>query len=208
MQISGNGLNLIKEFEGLRLTAYQCSAGVWTIGYGHTRGVTAGMTITKVQAEKYLEADVKWTENAVNELHREWTQNQFDALCSFTFNCGAGNLRKLCANRDVDAIEKAIPLYNKAAGKVLNGLIRRREAERKLFATIDIIYDDKCYPSYVGDSENLDNIMDTIGAKADYESWRARIPIAEANGITNYTGTAQQNLKLIDLAKTGKLRRP
>lgn len=138
--LSQAGLKLIMQFEGCRLTAYQCSAGVWTIGYGHTAGVKKGMNITQTQAEEYLRQDcdkfVKYVNNrSYVPITDSLNQNQFDALVSFAYNCGAGNLKKLCANRTAEQIAAALPLYNKAAGKTLNGLVRRRAAEAKLFNT-------------------------------------------------------------------------
>ena len=139
-KISEKGLNLIKQFEGCRLRAYQCSAGVWTIGYGHTAGVKQGQTITQAQAEEYLKQDCKKFENYVNNksyvpITEQLNQNQFDALVSFAYNCGQGNLKTLCAGRSTAQIAAALPKYNKAAGKVLSGLVRRRAAEVKLFNT-------------------------------------------------------------------------
>ena len=139
-KISEKGLNLIKQFEGCRLRAYQCSAGVWTIGYGHTAGVKQGQTITQVQAEEYLKQDCRKFENYVNNkayvpVTAQLNQNQFDALVSFAFNCGQGNLKTLCKGRCTVQIAAALPKYNKAAGKVLSGLVRRRVAEQKLFNT-------------------------------------------------------------------------
>ena len=139
-KISQNGLNLIKQFEGCRLVAYKCAAGVWTIGYGHTAGVYSGMKITQAQAEEYLKQDCEKFEKYVNNpayvpITEMLNQNQFDALVSFAFNCGAGNLKKLCAGRTAVQIANALPKYNKAAGKVLAGLTRRRAAEVKLFNT-------------------------------------------------------------------------
>lgn len=138
--LSQAGLRLIMQFEGCRLTAYQCSAGVWTIGYGHTAGVKKGMSITQAQAEDYLRQDCDKYAAYVNNrsyvpIVDSLNQNQFDALVSFAYNCGAGNLKKLCADRTAKQIAAALPLYNKAAGKTLNGLIRRRAAEVKLFNT-------------------------------------------------------------------------
>lgn len=137
MKISNVGLSLIKEFEGCCLTAYRCPAGVLTIGYGHTNGVTEGMTITHEQAEAFLRADVAWAEKAVNDYKDTygWNQNQFDALVSFTFNCGAGNLKTLLRDgcRTIAEISERLPAYNKANGEVLPGLERRRAEERMLF---------------------------------------------------------------------------
>ena len=133
MMTSEKGIALIKSFEGCRLTAYLCPAGIWTIGYGHTAGVTQGQTITQAQADSFLKADLEKYEKYVTATGLALNQNQFDALVSFTYNCGAGNLKKLIANRTLTEISEAILLYNKGGGKVLNGLVRRREAERKLF---------------------------------------------------------------------------
>lgn len=139
-KIGQAGLELIKQFEGCRLTAYQCAAGVWTIGYGHTAGVSKGMTITQAQAENFLKQDCEKFEKYVNNatyipITEKLNQNQFDALVSFAFNCGAYNLKKLCAGRNAAQIANALPKYNKAAGKTLNGLVRRRAAEVALFNT-------------------------------------------------------------------------
>ena len=137
MKTSQRGINLIKQFEGVRLTAYKCPAGVYTIGYGHTRGVTRGMKITEEEASAYLTADLLNSEKAVERYDSvyHWNQNEFDALVSFTFNCGATNLRSLLRNgkRNRSQIAETLPLYRKAGGKVLKGLERRRAAEKALF---------------------------------------------------------------------------
>ena len=136
MNISSKGLKLIEEFEGLRLTAYKCvpTEKYWTIGYGHYGAdVTAGMSITQEQAEEYLRKDVATAENAVNAIGKPFNQNQFDALVSFTYNCGAGNLRTLCKDRDIATIGEKLALYNKSGGKVLAGLVRRRKEEQELY---------------------------------------------------------------------------
>lgn len=130
---SQKGIDLIKSFEGCRLTAYKCPAGVWTIGYGHTAGVFAGQTITNAQAELFLKSDLEKFEKAVINTNLNLNQNQFDALVSFAYNCGAGNLVKLVKGRTVDQIADKLLLYNKANGKVLAGLTRRRTAERNLY---------------------------------------------------------------------------
>lgn len=139
MLISDVGIALIKSFEGCRLTAYQCAAGVWTIGYGHTQGVAQGQTITQEQAEALLLSDIRRYEWYVHEDVKETlTQGQYDALVSFTFNCGGGCLKTLIENRSLEQIADALLLYNKAAtGEKLEGLVRRREAERKMFLGIE-----------------------------------------------------------------------
>ena len=136
MRTSKTGIDLIKSFEGLRLKAYKPvrTELYYTIGYGHYGAdVTADMIITEEQAETLLSQDLVKYERAVIALGRNFNQNQFDALVSFTYNCGAANLKRLVANRNNAQIADAIPLYNRAGGKVLNGLIRRRAQERALF---------------------------------------------------------------------------
>lgn len=133
MKTSQNGINLIKRFEGCKLTAYKCPAGVWTIAYGHTAGVYSGMKITQQQADEFLKQDLVIYENHVNNLNRPFNQNEFDALVSFCYNCGAGSLQTLCKNRTNTQIADALLLYNKGGGKVLQGLVNRRKAERELF---------------------------------------------------------------------------
>lgn len=137
-KIGQAGLTLIKQFEGCRLVAYQCSAGVWTIGYGHTAGVHKGMKITQAQADEYLKHDVAKFEKYVNNpsyvpFTDKLNQNQFDALVSFAFNLGQGNVKKLCVGRNINQIPSAMQQYCKAAGKTLPGLQRRRKAEAALY---------------------------------------------------------------------------
>ena len=136
MRTGDAGINLIKSFEGLRLEAYKpvITEKYYTIGYGHYGAdVTPNMSITKDFAEALLRYDLYRFENAVNSYERNWTQNQFDALVSFTYNCGVANLKRLVTNRTNGQIATAIVKYNKAGGKVLKGLVRRREAEQELF---------------------------------------------------------------------------
>lgn len=137
MVVDEKGYNLIKQFEGLRLTAYRCPAGKWTIGYGHTKGVKKGMYISEAVATHFLIEDVQRVEPTINSYDGiyHWTQNEFDALASFAFNCGISNLKKLLkyGQRTKSQIADAILLYNKANGRVLRGLVRRRKAERELF---------------------------------------------------------------------------
>lgn len=145
---SEKGKKLIKTFESKRLKAYQDAVGVWTIGYGHTKDVKQGMVITDEQADAFLTSDLIYFENGVNKLINELncivTQNQFDALISFAFNLGLGSLRKSTLTRklyvmqqndkaSVIAVANEFPRWNKAGGKVLAGLVRRRAAERDLF---------------------------------------------------------------------------
>lgn len=130
---------LVKQFEGLCLKAEKCPAGVPTIGYGHTKGVKMGDTCTKDAADLMLIADLTECAEHVNAIdkkyHYNFNQNEFDALVSFTFN--VGSINQLTANgaRNKEVIADKMLLYIKAGGKVLRGLQRRREAERKLFLT-------------------------------------------------------------------------
>ena len=136
MKVSNKGLDLIMKYEGCRLNAYKPipTEKHWTIGYGHYGAdVKEGMKISHSQAISLLLKDVKRFERAINMLDRTWTQNEFDALASFAFNCGESNLYKLVSNRNHNQIADAFLLYNKAGGKVLNGLTKRRREERELF---------------------------------------------------------------------------
>ena len=139
-KIGQSGLRLIKQFEGCRLTAYKCSAGVWTIGYGHTSGVHSGQAITQAQADALLRKDLEKFERYVNStayvpITAQLNENQFAALVSFAFNCGQGNLKRLCAGRNTVQIAAAMPQYCTAAGRKLPGLVQRRAAEVALFNT-------------------------------------------------------------------------
>ena len=143
MKLSSAGIALIKKYEGLRLKAYKpvSTEKFYTIGYGHYGSdVTKDMVITEPQAEELLRKDLDKFEHAVVSLNRKWTQSQFDALTSFAFNCGTANLKKLVANRDTIQIADAFLLYNKAGGKVLTGLVKRRKEERTLFLQDDENY--------------------------------------------------------------------
>jgi len=139
MKISLEGLALIKKFEGCRLEAYYCSGGVLTIGYGHTGGVKESDTITQEEAEKLLRADVfKFEEYVEDNVMVELDQSQFDALVAWTFNLGPGNLRestmlKRLNEADYASVPSEMKRWNKAGGKTLDGLIRRRNAEALLF---------------------------------------------------------------------------
>jgi len=139
MSINASGLKLIKEFEGLRLKAYRCPAGVLTIGYGHTGGVREGQVLTQEEAEELLKKDLLVFERGVrNYVKVPLTDNQFSALVSFSYNVGLGAfgkstlLRKLNA-RDYNGAATEFAKWNKGGGKVLLGLTRRRTAEKELF---------------------------------------------------------------------------
>lgn len=140
-QIGAKGLNLIKEFEGLRLVAYKCPAGVWTIGYGHTYNVKEGDVITKAKATEFLLDDISNAVDIVSgsTMDVELTQNQFDALVSFTYNVGVKNfsdstlLRKVKLNPNDPTIANEFKKWTYAGKEVLSGLVRRRKAESELY---------------------------------------------------------------------------
>lgn len=138
-------LSLIKTFEGLSTTAYVCPAGVWTIGYGHTKDVKKGDVITQAGAEQLLQQDVKvFARQVINVLHHSINQNQFDALVAFAFNVGIGNLKSSTLLKkinigDFKSAAQEFLKWNKARDKSTGemktheGLTRRRQAEKRLF---------------------------------------------------------------------------
>ena len=139
MRTSEAGILLIKSFEGCRTVAYQDAVGVWTIGYGHTIDVKEGMTITQHQCDVMLEVDIETYENYVNKyVIVSLTQNQFDALVSWVYNLGPTNLRNSTMLKVLNAgkyseVPYQMKRWNRAGGKVLKGLVVRREAEAELF---------------------------------------------------------------------------
>ena len=143
MNISQNGIDLIKEFEGCRLEPYLCAANVLTIGYGHTKDVVENMRISEDTAESLLKDDLRVFEDDVTRLVEvPLLQNQFDALVAWTFNLGAGNLKsstmlKVLNEGKYAEVPEQMRRWNKAAGKVLHGLVRRRTAESLLFEDKD-----------------------------------------------------------------------
>jgi|TARA_B100001093_G_C26655611_1_gene939509 lysozyme len=139
MKISQEGIALIKKFEGCELEAYKCAAGVLTIGYGHTKGVTEGMQITKAQADEMLVEELATYESYVSDaVENQLDQCMFDALVSWTYNLGPTNLLnstmlKVLNAGEYEEVPAQLKRWNKASGKVLEGLVRRREAEALLF---------------------------------------------------------------------------
>ena len=139
MKTSNEGLSLIKKYEGCKLTAYRCPAGVLTIGYGHTRGVKNGMTITQGIADQLLREDIAPVEKQINDMRLELKQNQFDALVSFIFNLGVGNFnsstlkKKIIAKASNAEIAAEFKKWTRAGGKVMPGLVKRRAEEAALW---------------------------------------------------------------------------
>lgn len=140
-KLSNNGIAFIKSFEGCQLTAYKCvpTEKYYTIGWGHYGAdVRKDQKISQAQADMMFLIDIQEYESYVNNKNYvpvtdNLNQNQFDALVSFCYNCGQGNLKILCKNRTIKEISENITKYNKSGGKVLNGLVRRRQKEKELF---------------------------------------------------------------------------
>ncbi len=143
MKISNVGIELIKKYEGCKLKAYKCSAGVNTIGWGHTKKVKLNMKINIQKAYEFLLEDIAECEKCINEKVKvELNQNQFDALCSWVFNLGCGNLSKstllkLLNKGEYDKIPFEINKWCYAKSVKLAGLVTRREEEAVLFSKID-----------------------------------------------------------------------
>ena len=139
MKTNQKGINLIKECEGCRLTAYKDAVGVWTIGYGHTTNVRQGDKITQAEADALLAKDISRYESTINNANEKYNydfnENEFSALVSFAFNIG--NIIQLTQNgkRSKAEIAEKMLLYVKAGGKTLPGLVSRRKRERELFLT-------------------------------------------------------------------------
>lgn len=139
MKASVDAYELIRQFEGLRLEAYLCPAGIWTIGYGHTSGVSPNSFITIQEADEYLHRDVAAIEMQLNKLNLSLRQCQWDAIVSFVFNIGIGNfkastlLAKIRINPDDNSIIDEFLRWVYANGKVMRGLQKRRLTEMKLY---------------------------------------------------------------------------
>ena len=220
MKTGQAGINLIKQFEGCKLKAYRCPAGVPTIGYGHTAGVKMGQTITQAQADEYLRQDLeKYEKNVAKyDLQYKWNQNEYDAMVSFAYNLGSIDQLTASGSRSKAVIAEKILLYDKAGGKVLAGLTRRRKAERDLFLK-------PCaplaagpttqsgggsgtsyYPKYTGKGTLL-VALKACGCTDISQAFRAKIAVK--NGIVKsaeeYKGTYGQNIKMLNLLKQGRL---
>lgn len=139
MKASVDAYELIKQFEGLRLEAHLCPAGIWTIGYGHTSDVSPNSFITIQEADEYLHRDVAAIEMQLNKLNLSLRQCQWDAIVSFVFNIGIGNfkastlLAKIRINPDDNSIIDEFLRWVYANGKVMRGLQKRRLTEMKLY---------------------------------------------------------------------------
>ena len=210
MRISENGLNLIIAFEGFcpKATKAVKTEKYYTIGYGHYgKDVDEKQTITKEDALTLLKKDIKRFETKVMKYNNcyNFTQNEFDALVSFAYN--VGNIDKLTAKgtRTKKEIADAMLLYIKSGGNVLDGLRKRRIRERELFLKCST---SNFYPKYNGASKDIDVVLSSVGVNSKfYGNYKKRIPLAEVNGVKNYTGSLSDNIKLLSLAKTGNLKK-
>ena len=152
MKTSQVGIDLIKKYEGFRSNAYKPvkTEKYFTIGYGHYGAdVSPAMTITKQQGEELLKKDLEKFEKKVNKYDStyHWTQNQFDALVSFAYNIGSIDQLTDYGKRSIQMISSKIPAYNKAGGKVLQGLVKRRKEEQALFDSVPVVKTDNSYPT-------------------------------------------------------------
>nr|WP_302600170.1 lysozyme [uncultured Cellulosilyticum sp.] len=174
MKISQSGIDLIKSFEGCYLKAYRCPAGVLTIGWGCTVGVKEGQTITQEQADTMLMKELSKFEDCVNKfVTYPINQNQFDALVSFSYNCGAGALKTstLLQYLNKGKVKEAadqFDLWVNGGGKKLPGLVRRRAAEKALFLKpVSVIVEDKEL------SKAVSNIIKS-GVNIDFNKWKRK----------------------------------
>ena len=213
MKLDTTGLNLIKSFEGCRLKAYKCvpTEKYYTIGFGHYgKDVSKDMVITSKQAEELLKKDVAKFEQYVNSYVKvDITQSMFNALTSFCYNCGGGalsssNLLKYVNKKEFTKAANEFPKWNKSGGKVLNGLVKRREKEKKEFlrqGTTVYKTKDAKIPSLKGyKGFSIVDGLKQFGYKSDFkyrsEVWKA------LGKNSKYTGSIEQNNKMLTLLKT------
>lgn len=227
MRIGTEGIKLIKSFEGCVLSAYKCPAGIWTIGWGHTKDVYEGMTITQEEADSLFLEDVQVYADAVNNYVSKFNfnQNQFDALTSFAYNCGIGSLNSICSLNSIAEIAAELPLYCNAyvngVKTQLAGLVRRRKEELELFLK-DITIETSVSCKRVKNADGTYTVKagDTLGSIADefgynYEDlakWsnisdancisigqiiRFSAPVTATNNTNTYTVVAGDNLSSI-----------
>lgn len=209
MKTSEKGIDLIISFESFCPNATKClkSEKYYTIGFGHYgKDVKENDTITKSKAVDLLKSDLEKFEKKVNKYSTyDFTQNEFDALVSFCYN--VGNIDQLTAKgtRTKKEIADKMLLYCKSGGNVIRGLQKRREKERALFLNCST---SNFYPKYIGASNDLNTIFSAIGVPNHLNGcWEKRKAIATKNGIYDYVGSLTDNVKLIALAKNGKLKR-
>ena len=219
-KVSKTGINLIKEFEGCRLTAYQDEVGVWTIGWGITNAdksitgttIKRGLKISQATAEKWLEESLnrKYLPKVMKyDTRYGWNQNELDALVSFAYNIGSIDQLTANGSRSRATIAAKMLEYVKAGGVTYNGLVRRRKAERELFLKpIEIEEDDKvekregCFAP-VKSPETCDSIEEFL-KKRDFKSGEHNLRLIAAENAKK--GPVKDALLL--LAKEGRLKKP
>lgn len=217
-KVSKRGIDLIKEFEGCRLTAYQDEVGVWTIGYGITNSdksitgttIKRGLKISQATAKKWLEESLnrKYLPKVMKyDTRYNWNQNEIDALTSFAYNIGSIDQLTANGSRSRDTIAKKMLEYNKAGGTVYRGLTRRREAERKLFLTPveeekEVKKREGCFAP-VKSPETCDSIEEFL-KKRDFKSGEHNLRLIAAENCKK--GPVKDALLL--LAKEGRLKKP
>lgn len=205
VNISKNGLQMIKNFEGLILVASNKLDGVWTVGYGCTVGVKPYQRITEKEANEMLIRELTKHETYVNKYVNQLklNQDQFDALVSFSYNCGFGNLKKLVADkngkatRDKKTIAEKMLFYNKCNGKVMRGLVNRRKKEYELFCSKDLTAVEKnsaIKKTNVNNNMPLVEICKILYGKSDFK-FRKEL-YKTCIGSSPYIGSIRQNLKL------------
>ena len=207
-KISDKGIALIKEFEGCKLSAYKCvpTEKYYTIGWGHYGpDVRKEQKISQMEADLMFLVDIEEYVNYVNNknyvpLTDSLNQNQFDALVSFCYNCGAGNLKTLCKNRSIAEISNSIPKYNKSGGKVLNGLVKRRAKDIALFDT-PVKTSVNYYPACSNGYKSIVDALNSIGVNSSLSN---RKNIAKKNNIST-SDNYSMNVQLLKLLKAGKL---
>lgn len=197
MKINQATIDLIKSFEGCRLDAYADIVGVWTIGYGLTAGalegvvVSRGMVITQAQADAYLAAVLeKFGESILRKMTRKPTDNQFGAMLSLAYNIGVGAfIKSTCLKRfnagDMEGAAEALTWFNKAGGKVVRGLVRRREAERDLFLS-GVAEPVAVKPDALRESHAASTTMQATAATIGSGAGAAITAISSLDGIAQY----------------------
>ena len=213
-KISKTGIDLIKEFEGCHLTAYQDEVGVWTIGYGITNAdksitgttIKSGLKISQSTAEKWLEESLnkKYLPLVMKyDTRYNWNQNEIDALVSFAYNIGSIDQLTANGSRSRSVIADKMLEYNKAGGKVYRGLTRRREAERKLFLTpmegkeVKDIKKKGCFSN----NKNADNLTDFLHNRG-YGAGEHNLRLIAAENWDNLRKA------MFEIANTGDLKKP
>ena len=189
MRINEAGKNLIKAWEGYRGVAYRCSGNKWTLGWGHTSGVMEGQSCTHDQAEAWFSEDVRWAQDAVNThisdrltarlAPRGLSENEFSALASWTFNVGTEAMknstlaRRLVYDDDFECVPDQLRRWRYAGGRVIQGLINRREAEIELWRKADdssattISDADLAKLELVATADDLDSLSDRLRGLVD-----------------------------------------